>query len=199
MPAGGRTDGSSVRAIASGLGALLLLAAILLMGPSASRADPVPRGSFEGVASCAGTTCHGRMEADGAVVRQDELMRWQEASTPGGAHSRAFTVLSYARARQITATLGLGDPTSAPACLGCHTTPSGGLTGARFLTTDGVGCEACHGAAGGWIASHYTVGASHAANVSRGMAALERPATRAAICLDCHFGSARPGPSVSRT
>ena len=198
MPAGGRTDGSSVRAIAPGLGVLLLLALALIAGPTALRADPAPRsGGFEGVASCAGTTCHGRMEADGAVVRQDELMRWQEPSTPGGAHSRAFTVLSYARARQITATLGLGDPTSAPACLGCHTTPTGGRTGARFLATDGVGCEACHGAASGWIASHYTVGASHGANVARGMTPLDRPAARAAVCLDCHFGSNKPGQFVT--
>ncbi len=29
----------------------------------------------------------------------------------------------------------------------------------------GVGCEACHGGASGWIASHYAVGASHADNV----------------------------------
>jgi hypothetical protein len=198
MPAGGRTDGSRVRTIATGLGVLLLLALALVAGPTALCADPAPRsGGFEGVASCAGTTCHGRMEADGAVVRQDELRRWQEPSTPGGAHSRAFTVLSYARARQITATLGLGDPTSAPACLGCHTTPTGGQTGARFLTRDGVGCEACHGAASGWIASHYVVGASHAANVAHGMTPLDRPAARAAVCLDCHFGSNKPGQFVT--
>src|SRR4051812_11925369 len=122
MAAGGQSDGSMARTIAVGTAVLLVLAIALIAGPSALRADPAPGGSFQGVASCAGTTCHGRMEADGAVVRQDELMRWQEASTPGGAHSRAFTVLSYARARQITATLAMGDPTSAPACLGCHRT-----------------------------------------------------------------------------
>ncbi|GAA0327192.1 hypothetical protein GCM10009087_41810 [Sphingomonas oligophenolica] len=199
MAAGGQSEGSTARTIAAGMAALSLLAVTLLAGPAALRADPAPRapGGFEGVASCAGTTCHGRMEADGAVVRQDELMRWQEPSTPGGAHSRAFTVLSYARAKQITATLGLGDPTSAPACLGCHTTPTDGRTGVRFLARDGVGCEACHGPASGWISSHYTVGASHAANVARGMTPLDRPATRAAVCLDCHFGSNKPGQFVT--
>lgn len=181
--------------------AALMLVALcgLLLGTPFNGAGAADRATpgFQGVASCAGTTCHGRLEADGAVVRQDELKLWQEPSTPGGAHSRAFTVLSGARAHQIAATLGLGEPTSAPACLGCHATPANGARAARFLTSDGVGCEACHGAAGGWIASHYTVGASHAANVARGMTALERPATRAAICLDCHFGSARPGQFVS--
>ncbi|KPQ22329.1 MAG: Cytochrome c554 and c-prime [Porphyrobacter sp. HL-46] len=41
--------------------------------------------TFEGVASCAGSTCHGRAEGNGAVVRQDEIATWQEPSSPGGA------------------------------------------------------------------------------------------------------------------
>lgn len=164
---------------------------------TAATAAPPPPPGFEGVASCAGSTCHGRMEADGAIVRQDELARWQEPSTPGGAHSRAFATLSGRRARQISATLGLGDPTAAPACLGCHATPVDGAKGRRFLTSDGVGCEGCHGGASGWIASHYSVGASHADNVMRGMTALDRPMARAGVCLDCHLGSADAGQFVS--
>ena len=179
------------------LGAALLLALLsALIITAATAAPPAPQG-FEGVASCAGSTCHGRMEADGAVVRQDELERWQEPSTPGGAHSRAFAVLSSRRSRQIAATLGLGDPTAAPSCLGCHSTPADGEKGRKFLTNDGVSCEGCHGGASGWIASHYAVGASHAANVSRGMTALDRPMTRAGVCLDCHLGSARTGQYVT--
>jgi hypothetical protein len=184
------------RAGALALCALLLVVAILLLARAAT-ASPPPPARFEGVASCGGTTCHGRMEADGAVVRQDELARWQEPSTPGGAHSRAFALLNGRRARQITATLGLGDPTGAPSCLGCHATPVSGERGTKFLTDDGVGCEGCHGAASGWIASHYAVGASHADNVSRGMTPLERPQIRAGLCLDCHFGSARSGQYVT--
>jgi len=183
------------------LTALIALATFLcaaMIGVSGAQADATaPSRQFEGVASCAGTTCHGRMEADGAVVRQDELMRWQDPASQGGAHSRAFSVLSGARARQITATLGMGEPTSAPACLGCHATPTNGAVGARFVTRDGVGCEACHGAASGWIASHYAVGASHANNVARGMIPLEKPIVRAGLCLDCHYGSARAGQFVT--
>ncbi len=164
---------------------------------SAATANPPAPPGYEGVASCAGTTCHGRMEADGAVVRQDELARWQEPSSAGGAHSRAFQILSSHRSKQIAATLGLGDPASAPACLGCHATPVDGDKGRRFLTTDGVSCEGCHGGASGWIASHYAVGASHAGNVANGMTPLERPMIRAGVCLDCHFGSARTGQYVT--
>ena len=71
---------------------------------------------YLGVATCAGSTCHGRAEGNGAVVRQDEIATWQEASSPGGAHSRARAVLDSLRGRQIAATLGLGDASSAPAC-----------------------------------------------------------------------------------
>lgn len=194
MGLGGELSG--VRAGALALCAALLFAAAALL-VSAATASPPPPARFEGVASCGGTTCHGRMEADGAIVRQDELARWQEPSTPGGAHSRAFNILSSRRSRQIAATLGLGDPTGAPACLGCHATPAGGMQGAKFRTDDGVSCEACHGPASGWIATHYAVGASHADNVARGMTPLERPQARAGLCLDCHYGSAKPGQSVN--
>jgi hypothetical protein len=60
-------------------------------------------GTHMGVGSCGGSTCHGRNEADGEVVRQDELWRWQEESTPGGAHSRAFRVLGEPRSLAIPA------------------------------------------------------------------------------------------------
>lgn len=179
---------------------VMLLGWLLLSGLPGGEwgvADAAPAArAYTGVASCAGSTCHGRMEGDGKVVRQDELMRWQEPSTPGGAHSRAHAVLNGTRGQQIAATLGLGDAASAPACLGCHSTPAA-ARGARFLTQDGVGCEACHGPASGWIASHYAVGASHAANVAAGMTPLDRPQARASVCLDCHFGSARDGQFVT--
>lgn len=160
-------------------------------------AAPTATAAYQGVASCAGSTCHGRMVGDGKAVRQDELARWQEPSTPGGAHSRAFAVLAGARGRQIAATLGLGDPMRAKECLGCHASPTAGSQGARFRIEDGVGCETCHGPSGGWIASHYAAGASHAANIAAGMIPLERPQARAAVCLDCHYGSAHAGQFVS--
>ena len=192
---GARRAGKPIAAL------LVLLCSIcaLFVGVTGSRAGATDAGNgrFEGVASCAGSTCHGRMEADGAVVRQDELMRWQEPSSQAGAHSRAYSILLGQRARQITATLGMGDPTSAPACLGCHATPTNGLTGARFLTSDGVGCEACHGPSSGWISSHFAVGGNHKDNVSRGLIPLENATTRAGVCLDCHLGSKRSGQFVT--
>ena len=115
------------------LAALLLaltIAAIVAAPPARSQGEA--GGRYTGVASCAGSTCHGRMEGDGTVVRQDELMRWQEPSTPGGAHSRAWAVLNTSRSQFIARNLGIGDPARGRAivvdrqvgmCLLCHAGP----------------------------------------------------------------------------
>jgi len=188
-----RTAGRMAAALRLPVGRVLALALLLLAGVQVQAGGP-----FEGVASCAGSTCHGRPEGNGAVVRQDEIAQWQSPSSRSGAHSRAFAALESPRGRRIAATLGLGAATSAGACLGCHATVApASMAGARFQLSDGVGCESCHGAAGGWLASHYAVKGTHPANVAAGMAALERPAVRAGVCLDCHLGSTRAGQFVT--
>lgn len=182
------------RLVAAMLGLAALYPASVALG------NPV----FEGVASCAGSTCHGRAQGNGAVVRQDEIATWQEASSPSGAHSRAYAVLAGRRGQQIAASLGLGAATQAPACLGCHATfaPSG-QRGAKFSLSDGVGCESCHGASGAagggasWLAEHYARPATHASNVAAGLIPLDQPKARANVCLDCHYGSAKQGQFVT--
>jgi hypothetical protein len=185
-----------------GLGAFSLLAALaalILLHPRdaavAQEAHP-SAATYVGVASCGGTTCHGRSEADGPVVRQDEIMLWQDPATAAGAHSRATAVLSEPRSQVIAQRLGIGEASHAPMCLGCHATPAG-PRGPRFQISDGVGCEACHGPASGWLSSHYAVGGTHRNNVAQGLVALENPKVRASVCLDCHFGSAGEGQFVT--
>jgi hypothetical protein len=191
------------RYLAIGLGAFGAIAALtflLLFKPFASPAVAQGPGhsgaTYVGVATCGGTTCHGRSQSDGPVVRQDELMLWQDPATAAGAHSRAWSVLREPRAQAIANRLGIGEATGAPMCLGCHATPAG-RRGVRFQTADGVGCESCHGPASGWLSSHYVVGGTHAANVSRGLVPLDNPRARAAQCLDCHFGSSGEGQFVT--
>lgn len=155
-----------------------------------------------GVASCGGSTCHGRQEADGVIVRQDEILQWQDPATQSGAHSRAYAVLGEARALRIAREMGISNPAGEAMCLGCHSdNVPATRRGPRFQLTDGVGCEGCHGGAGGggsgWLASHYAVGNSHAANVARGLYPLDNPRARATLCLDCHFGSADAGQYAS--
>ena len=171
--------------------ALLVAAgAVRVLAPAPAQAQG-GSGTYEGVASCAGSTCHGRAEGNGEVVRQDEIATWQEPSSSAGAHSRAFAALASPRGKQIAASLGIGAATSAPQCLGCHATyvPES-RRGARFHTSDGVGCESCHGPASGWISTHYARPATHASNVASGLVPLDRPQARARVCLDCHYGSA---------
>lgn len=187
--------------------AFLLLGLVAVLVAPAARSEPAAKDRYTGVASCAGSTCHGRMEGDGNVVRQDELKIWQEPSSPSGAHSRAYAVLKNARSRFIAKNLGLADAASAPICLGCHATTGATASGPVRLD-DGVGCESCHGPAGGWIASHYAgvldapsagpeMRAKHFANLSAGLKRLEDPAVRAGVCADCHFGSAKEGQFVT--
>ena len=189
--------------IFGGAGLLLALVVALIFRPAGATAQAQTSqaqrgGTYVGVATCSGSTCHGRSEPTGKIVRQDELMIWQDDSTPAGAHSRAWGVLQNPRSRMIAQNLGIGEATRAEMCLGCHATPAAqGQRGGRFQVSDGVGCESCHGPASGWLSSHYAVGANHAQNVSRGLVPLENPRARAAQCLDCHFGSAEQGQFVN--
>jgi hypothetical protein len=191
-------------AIGAGLCALLLLACTIALfgvggvvgGSPAVAAATAASGVHVGVASCAGSTCHGRQEATGKIVRQDELLRWQEASSPTGAHSRAFQTLQSPRSQAIASRLGLGSAASSAMCLSCHADPAPNR-GPLFQVNDGIGCEGCHGGAQNWLASHTAVGASHAGNVAKGMVPLENARARASNCLDCHFGSDRSGQFVN--
>ncbi len=175
----------------------LALALLPVLAPA--RAAPADSAIHQGVASCGGTTCHGRQEATGPRVRQNELLTWQNPASLTGAHSRAWKLLQDPRARAIGARLGIADVAQSPECIACHGDPAPNR-GPQWRQADGVGCEACHGGAGsaatGWLASHAAVGATHNANVARGLWAVDRASVRANVCLDCHFGSARPGQFV---
>lgn len=186
----------------------LCAAAVLLIGglglgagrQATAAPEPSSRGVHEGVASCSGSTCHSRQVDSGVSVRQNELITWQDPSSVAGAHSRAYRVLYEARGEAIVRKLDLNADGVARQCLGCHADPAAGGRGPRFQVSDGVGCEGCHGGsggAGGWLASHRAVNGGHADNVARGMRALENPKVRAGVCLDCHFGSNKPGQFVS--
>lgn len=179
---------------------IFVLTTFFVGGFSQADAQSNAGARYEGVATCAGSTCHGRAEGNGEVVRQDEIATWQEPSSVSGSHSRAYAVLASPRGRQIASSLGLGAATSAPACLGCHATyvPEA-KRGPRFLTADGVGCETCHGPSSNWLAEHYAAPATHASNVAAGLTPLENPQVAANVCLDCHYGSANGNQFVTHS
>lgn len=180
--------------------ATVVCAAALLSGRAATAAPEslANQGVHEGVASCAGSTCHSRQVDSGLNVRQNELITWQDRSSPAGVHSRAWRVLTEPRAQAITRKMGIGPAQNAKECLGCHADPApASLRGPKFQISDGVGCESCHGGSSNWLASHRAVEGDHAANVAAGMRALENPKVRANVCLDCHFGGSKPGQFVT--
>ena len=163
--------------------------------PETPYSDGVPH---QGVMGCYGSTCHSRQEATGAVVRQNEILSWQDQSYTSGAHLRAYKTLLSDRSIAITDRLGLNKPHQEPSCLGCHSDniPTN-LRGPKFQTGDGIGCEACHGGSVNWLTQHYEVGASHAKNISLGLYPLEDAETRAGVCLSCHLGSSNENQFVS--
>lgn len=184
---------------AAALGLCILLAGVaiavgLMQSNTPARAALPNDTTHLGVASCAGSTCHGRSQPDGKIVRQDEIMRWQEPSSPGGAHSRAYAILGQERSQIIARRLGIGPATSAPMCLGCHAEPAA-TRGPKFQISDGVGCEACHGGSANWIDVHKA--GNRKASLAAGLVPLDNPSVRASVCLDCHFGSADGGQFVT--
>ena len=158
-------------------------------------AAPIDPAVHQGVASCGSSTCHGRQEATGPRVRQNEVISWSDPASLTGAHSRAWKVLNEPRAQAIGKRLGITNVAASKECISCHGDPAP-LRGAKWQQSDGVGCEACHGGSERWLASHASVNASHADNVAKGMWAVNDPAVKASVCLDCHFGSDKPGQFV---
>lgn len=138
-----------------------------------------------GVASCANSVCHGATEVSAkAQVQMNEFAVWQEFDP----HAKAYQTLLTAESQAIAKKLGLGAAEQAGVCLDCHAdNVPAAQRGEKFQIEDGVGCEACHGGAEPWIASH--VEAGHADNLAAGLFPTEDPAQRSALCLSCHAGS----------
>lgn len=140
-----------------------------------------------GVATCASSTCHGRVvPAEDSPVALNEYFIWSKYDH----HSNATKLLGEKWSQRIAANMGIGDPREAEECLVCHSDfvpPE--QRGEQFLLSDGIGCEACHGGAEHWIASHYGPDASHQANLDAGLDPTEDPQFLAQLCQSCHLGS----------
>jgi len=152
--------------------------------PAWSQASKVD-GIHLGVASCAGSTCHGAIERlKGSSVPQNEYITW----TRRDKHAKAYAVLFDERSQRIARNLGLPDAHTAQICLDCHADNApADKRGRQFQISDGVGCEACHGAASGWLGIHIS-GAPHRDNVAAGLYPTDQPLARAEKCLGCHLG-----------
>jgi len=141
-----------------------------------------------GVATCASSQCHGSaVPRDGSSVLQNEYVTWTQSDP----HSRAFDTLSSELSLNIARRLGLESASTADICLDCHAdNVPAARRGEKFQISDGVGCEACHGGAENWLATHDDAPAvDHADSLAAGLYPTEEASSRAVLCLSCHLGT----------
>jgi Cytochrome c554 and c-prime len=171
----------AARAFAAAAGLILALSTVT----TGLAQTPRPDNAHLGIASCSGNNCHGATERPAqSRVPGNEYIIWSKRDK----HRLAYAVLLEDRAIKMARALGLPDAANAKICLDCHAdNVPANLRGPQFQLSDGIGCEACHGGAAGWLGSHIAR-ASHAQNVANGMYPTEQPAARAEKCLSCHFG-----------
>lgn len=169
----------------------VMVTVALNFAATSALAEPLPSSVHVGVASCAGSTCHGTNRAFAGVgISQGEYLLWQRED----AHARAYVSLRNAQSSRIAKNLGLPRAWEAGECLACHAdAPANPLRGAGHKLSDGVGCEACHGGAQGWLASHSAGYKTNELRKRAGLYPLWQPQARATLCLSCHQGdAARP-------
>lgn len=140
-----------------------------------------------GVASCAGSVCHGKLDIqEDRTVWLNEYRTWQAYDR----HSKAYNTLRSKESKLIAQKLGLKSAATADICLDCHAdnVPKE-KRGKKFKISDGVGCEACHGGSEKWIKSHTERSATHGESVERGLFPVDRIDERSDLCLSCHLGT----------
>lgn len=151
---------------------------------------------YVGTASCASANCHGGdgsrpVRASGDPYSPQAYSIWIQRDP----HAGSYEVLYSAESQQIAARLGLENAYSSNVCLNCHAvnadksqlTPT-----ARHTLHDGVGCEACHGAAEAWLDPHKWDAwstKSAAEKLALGYRDIGDVVERAKMCAECHVGS----------
>ncbi len=178
-----------IKPVVSTLAVLLLL---IPLSPSALSQHLLPYqavGKHLGAVTCANSLCHGSVtQWKDSNILQNEYITWSRVDKH---HNKAYQVLFNAQSQRIVKNLGLKTPAhETKICLDCHTHNVPTATqGERFVKSDGISCEACHGPAEGWIKTHVEPNASHAANVRDGLFPLPNATEQAKLCLSCHFGN----------
>lgn len=133
--------------------------------------EPVkPQHKFVGASTCA--MCHD------TKTKSKAYAQWSK-----GPHARAFEALGSDKAKAIGKERGIEDPQKSADCLKCHTVGYGledKWHDKDLTTTEGVSCEACHGAG-----DDYMPKAIHGKDRDKAIAkGLVIPAE--ATCRNCH-------------
>jgi len=151
---------------------------------------------FVGSASCTAANCHGgdgsRPVRPGGDPFSPQAYSLWIRSDP---HAGTFELLYGEESQKIAERLGLPNAYTAKVCLDCHAVnvQKSELTGtARHTPHDGVGCEACHGAAEAWLDPHKWEAwssLSTAQKAALGYRDLTDLGHRAEMCTACHVGA----------
>jgi hypothetical protein len=148
------------------------VACLLLVAISGYRAESA--NDFVGAKKC--KVCHSSEKMSGTHYKL-----WEESN-----HAKSFAVLATDAAKESAKKHGIEDPQKDEKCLSCHTTKA--VLGATDEITldEGISCEACHGAAEGYLKPHAKDG--YDASVALGMVSLKKltPEELAATCTRCH-------------
>ncbi len=170
--------------------AKLLTFAYLALISSMAAAATMPYQSHDktlGTVNCTNSLCHGStVPWEESNVLQNEYTTWVRLDK----HTQTYNVLLNEDSKTIAKNLGLKKPAhETKECLDCHAhNPQQSLRGERFMPTEGVGCEGCHGPAERWVKSHTLEGNTHADNIKNGMYPTSDSVSQAKLCLSCHFG-----------
>lgn len=166
--------------------AIVLLSFFLALGSSAASIPAEDGRVHHGVASCAGSTCHGSVrQFEGSNILHNEFITW----TREDRHAKAYQTLLSKESRRIAQKLGIGAPHTEALCLDCHAdNVAEKFRGAKFQISDGIGCESCHGGSEKWLNSHVKK-TDHRQNIKQGLYPTEDLQARAELCLSCHYGN----------
>lgn len=171
------------------LGWVIALAGAMQLAPlhAAGAVEQIFAHKHLGPATCASSVCHGaNQRGASSEILLNEFSVWQQTDP----HSKSYVTLGTAESKRIATKLGLGDPRTASVCLDCHTDdPPEAMRGEKFLITDGVGCEACHGGSELWISTHTEDKRDRALSLEEGLYPTDQPVARAKLCLSCHMGT----------
>jgi len=137
-------------------------------------------GAFVGSIGCKSSSCHG-----GAGPKRSQYITWSQQDF----HTKAYAVLLNSRSERIAEGLGIAPAPTSARCTVCHW-PLQSVAQSRLATTEhpdeGVSCESCHGAAGGWLRGHTRPDWTYNTRVAAGMRDLRNLYVRATACVACH-------------
>jgi hypothetical protein len=137
-------------------------------------------GAFVGSIGCKSSSCHG-----GAGPKRSQYITWSRQDF----HTKAYAVLLNSRSERIAEGLGISAAPTSARCTVCHS-PLQSVAPSRLTATahpdEGVSCETCHGAAGGWLRGHTRKDWTYSTRVAAGMRDLRSLYVRAAACVACH-------------